>query len=65
LVVTALSVEDSARGIKLGVMLPTFPASLFHINDFYQYDLTPPWNISAHASEWGPAKILPIGPRTC
>jgi len=59
---TALSVENSARGIKLGAMPPTFRASLFHINDFYHYDLMPPSNISAHATEWGSAKYFQSGP---
>ena len=41
-------------------------ASLFHItHNFYHYDLMTPSKISAHATGWGPAKMLPIGPRTC
>jgi len=28
------------------------------------YDLMPLLKISAHATEWGPEKVLPIGPRT-
>ena len=41
------------------------PKSSFHINDFYRYDMMPPSKISAHATEWGPAEVLLIGPRTC
>jgi len=37
---------------------------LFNITYFYHCDLMPP-QISAHATEWDPAKMLPIGPRTC
>ena len=55
---TALSIEISAGELKLGVIPKT---SLFHINDFNHYDLMP----YAYATEWGPAKVLPIGPRTC
>ena len=43
-----------------------FLASLFHItHDFYDYDLMPSSKNSAHTTEWGPTKVLPIGPRTC
>ena len=42
-----------------------FQASLCHINDFYQYDWMHRSKLSAHATEWGPAKVLPIVPRTC
>jgi len=38
-------------------------ASVFHIATFYNYDS--PSKSSSHATEWGPAKVLPIGPRTC
>ena len=39
--------------------------SLFNITDLYHYDLMHHSKISVHSSEWGPAKVLPIGPRTC
>ena len=39
---------------------------LFYItHDFYVYDLMPLLTTSAHASEWDPTKVFPIGPRTC
>jgi len=37
----------------------------FHTNDFCQYDLMHLSKLSAHATEWGHAKVLPIGLRTC
>jgi len=40
-----------------------FRASVFHVT--HNYDLMSSTKISAHATEWGPAKVLPIGPRTC
>jgi len=39
--------------------------SLFNITDFYHYHLIPPSQLFAHATEWGPANVLAIGPRTC
>jgi len=43
-----------------------FWAQLFYItHDFYVYGLMPLLTTSAHASEWDPAKVFPIGPRTC
>jgi len=43
-----------------------FRTSLFRITpDFYDYALMPSSKISAHGTEWGPIKALPIGPRTC
>jgi len=61
--VTALSVEVFAGEVKLGNMLLT---SLFALScHFHDYDLMSPSNIFAHPIEWGPAKVFPIGPRTC
>ena len=70
--VTDMSVEDSAGGVKLGGMPADIPslvlileASLFNINDIYHCDVIPHSKLSAHATEWGPAEVLLIGPRTC
>jgi len=41
-----------------------FHASLFHITDFCHEALILS-NVSQHATEWGPSKVLPIGHRTC
>jgi len=65
-------VKVYAGEVKLGLTPPDLPsfaspfrASLFRINDFYLYDLMPRLKISAHATEWGPVKVLSIGPRNC
>jgi len=63
----------SAVKVKLGGMPPDTPrvalplrASLYYItHDFYHYDLMTLLKNSAHATQWGPAKELPIEPRTC
>jgi len=47
---------------QLGV---TLSGLFFHINDFCQYDLMHLSKLSAHDTEWGHAKVLPIGLRTC
>ena len=61
--VTALSVEVFAGEVKLGDMLLT---SLFVLSyHFSDYDLMSPSKIFAHAIEWDPVKVLPIGPRIC
>jgi len=44
----------------LSLVLP-HQAWLFNITDFYHCDLMPP-QISVRVTEWGPAKMLPIGP---
>jgi len=35
------------------------------LSDFYDHYLMPSSKISAQATEWDPAKVLPIGLRTC
>jgi len=54
----------SAGDMKLGACLQ-IPLAWYRPTDFYHCDLMPTSKISAHATEWSPAKMLPIGPRTC
>jgi len=75
--VTEMYVEPTwkviARQIKLGACPQTplawhyfFWDQVFYItHDFYVYGLMPLLTTSAHASDWGPAEVFPIGPCTC
>jgi len=63
------TLKVSAGEVKLGGMTPDTPklalhllVSLFNIiHDFYHCDLMTSSKISAHATEWGPAKVLQSG----
>jgi len=63
----------SAGEVKLGVMGPDtsklglhFPRSITSLMiSTIIMTWWPSSKISAHATEWGPAKGIPIGPRTC
>ena len=64
--VPALSIDVPAGEVNCGLAtdLPSFASlfrSHFYINDFFQCGLMHPSNISAHATEWGPA-LAKTGP---
>jgi len=48
--------------LKTSLSLRHLSGHIFYINDFFHCGLMHPSKLSAHATEWGPAKLLPIGP---
>jgi len=70
--VAELSVGVSAGELKLGsrphpllLRVTVSGLALSHQRFRSLWRDAPPSKASAHATEWGPAKVLPIGPRTC